>query len=85
MPCLIGTEGCLENEGFLRQINPSDMPVTPANAPEVLSEADRALQACRPYGATFTPADRSKALRFMGRYEESEEARRQVPRQLILE
>jgi hypothetical protein len=58
--------------------------VTPQNAAAVLKEATRALDTC-PEAATFAWAYRAEALRLLGRYEESAEARRQVPQQLIIE
>ena len=77
-PALIAAEG-------YRHILPwRYLPVTPTNAPAVLREADRALQAC-PAGARFAWAYRAEALRLLGRHEEAETARRKVPQQLWIE
>jgi hypothetical protein len=59
-------------------------PVTPGNASRVLQEATRALPSC-PDGATFAWAYQLEALRLLGRYEESFEARLKIPEKLVIE
>jgi hypothetical protein len=58
-------------------------PVTAEQAPQVLAEADRALEAC-PDGATFAWVYKARALREMGREEESFEAALKIPARLVL-
>jgi hypothetical protein len=57
--------------------------VTPANAPAVLEEANRALAEC-PAGATFAWAYKAEALWLLGREAEALEAGANIPSKLII-
>jgi hypothetical protein len=58
--------------------------VTPANARQVLEEANRALSQC-PAAATFTWAYKANALRLLGRHDEALEAGLKIPEQLVIQ
>jgi len=77
------TAALIRDAGY-RWIKPwTNAPVTPANAPQVLEEAERALRAC-PERASFVHAYRANALRLLGRQEEARAAARLIPRVLNL-
>jgi hypothetical protein len=77
------TAGLIQREGY-RFIRPwENAPVTPANAPQVLEEANRALRHC-PDGATFAHAYKANALYQLG-FPTAAAAARKVPEKLVIE
>jgi hypothetical protein len=74
----------IQEEGYRHILAWQNLAVTPANAPAVLREADRALQAC-PAGASFAHAYRAKALRMLGRESDVLDEVLKVPKELWIE
>jgi len=78
------TATLIAEQGYHHILPWLNVPVGSGTAPAVLVEAEHALAAC-PGGARFAFAYKAESLRLLGRTEESEVARRQVPAQLIID
>jgi hypothetical protein len=78
VPWRVTTATLMAQEAYTHIIPWENRDVTAANAPQVLAEAERALERCPTY-ATFAWSYKAKALHAMGRYAEAAAAGRHIP------
>jgi hypothetical protein len=78
------TEDLIRREGYRFIVPWAQAPVTPANAAQVLEEANRALRHC-PDGARFAYMYKSAALYLLGRDREAFKASLEIPEEVDIE